>query len=418
MNHTSESKLEHDYKWDTAEIKRSAGAFDGENVGFIRRVFHPTVSDIGPGSIKILTAIQIIKQYQDTPQGKALGLDQYKLTDLKALASDLNDRNNSLSIKIAALVVLNGQKFFSDKSIDGIPWAKLTKEQQDAALTAYYTLGEHAVSVDMAKNEFLPFTSGAKVGKVGPWILFGNNYSNLNAILAKGRSLGLSVAPVPRPKPSQKASSKYTKHAQAGAVLPAVRKVLDALPADSTSIANIAVDAAHAPAAKYMAAGGSLPQALAPQLVAAILAEVNRRELKDRSLAQGRPGSLVNELQFAVKHKIAAAPWIGRTADSTPVFTRFSVVQRQTLPSIAPTGPRARDDISTERFTSHHFDPAAAAERKYSAPIAGADKKIDPLALRGALEELLERQGRLPPSGASAFDPLLTPAWPGLQLPA
>jgi hypothetical protein len=58
------------------------------------------------------------------------------------------------------------------------------------------------------------------------------------------------------------------------------------------------------------------------------------------------------------------------------------------------------------------------AEKKTSAPMAGADKKIDPRSLRGALEELLDRQSRLPPSGASAFDPLLTPAWPGLQLPA
>jgi hypothetical protein len=98
---------------------------------------------------------------------------------------------------------------------------------------------------------------------------------------------------------------------------------------------------------------------------------------------------------------------------------RFSpFMERDALPSMAPIGRRGRGDISPEQFTSHFLDPATPAEQKYSPPMVGAAKKIDPRALRGALEELLERQGRLPPSGASAFDPLLTPAWPGLQLPA
>jgi len=412
----SEQSYEEEYQRDLQDIARNPGILDGNPWG--RYFVYPTVRDIGPGSIKVFTAIQIIKQYQDTPQGKALGLDTYKLTDLKAIVHDLNDPANLLSIKIAGLVILRGQKFFSDKSVDGIPWAKLTKEQQDAALTAYYTLGEHAVSVDMAKNEFRPFTPAPKGGKVGPWILFGNNYSNLNAILAKGRSLGLSVAPVPRLKAPQKTSSKYTKYAESGTILAPVRNVLDALPESPTSGGNIAADAAHAPAANYVAAGGSLPQALAPQLVAAILAAVNRPESKYTSLAQGRPGSLVNELQSALKHKMSVAPWVAGTASSAPVFSRLSLSQHETLPSIAPISRRGRDDISTERLTSHRFDPATPAAKKTSAPMAGADKKIDPRSLRGALEELLDRQSRLPPSGASAFDPLLTPAWPGLQLPA
>jgi hypothetical protein len=88
------------------------------------------------------------------------------------------------------------------------------------------------------------------------------------------------------------------------------------------------------------------------------------------------------------------------------------------LPSVAPI---RRDDevrLATHNRAMHHSDTGLRTGNQPPAPIAGADKKIDQLALRGALEDLLERQGRLPPSGASAFDPLLTPAWPGLQLPA
>jgi hypothetical protein len=51
------------------------------------------------------------------------------------------------------------------------------------------------------------------------------------------------------------------------------------------------------------------------------------------------------------------------------------------------------------------------------APVLPAEKKIDQRQLRGALDELLSLQGRLPPAGGAAFDARLTPAWPGLQLP-
>jgi hypothetical protein len=413
----SEQSYEEEYQKDLQDIARNPGILDGNPWG--RYLSYPTVRDIGPGSIKVFTAIQIIKQYQETAQAKALGLDKYKLTDLKAIVHDLNDPANPLSIKIAGLVVLNGQKFFSDKSIAGIPWAKLTKEQQDAALTAYYTVGEHAVSVDMAKNEFFPFAPGPKGGKVGPWILFGNNYSNLNTILAKGRSLGLSVAPVARPKPPRKAQPEYMKHAGTGAMLAPARKVLDLLPVGTNYIANIAaaVEAANVPAAKYMAAAGGLPQSLAPRLWAELPADVNRRGSTYTALAQGQPGSLVSELYLAMKDRTAMALWVAGAAASAPVFSRFSAIERRTLPSISPIGRRARDEVSAEPLVARSAESAMPAAGQYAAPVLPAGQKIDQRRLRGALDELLSRQGRLPPSGGAAFDPLLTPAWPGLQLP-
>jgi hypothetical protein len=39
-------------------------------------------------------------------------------------------------------------------------------------------------------------------------------------------------------------------------------------------------------------------------------------------------------------------------------------------------------------------------------------------ALKLALQDYFDQQARLPPNGATGFDPRLTPAWPALQLPA
>jgi hypothetical protein len=404
----SEQRYEEEYQKDLRDIARNPGILDGNPWG--RYFDYPTVRDIGPGSIKVFTAIQMIKQYQDTPQGKALGLDKYKLTDLKAIVHDLNDPANPLSIKIAGRVILQGQKFFADKSIDGIPWAKLTKEQKDAALTAYDTVGENAVSADMARNKFFPFMPGPRGGQVGPWILFGNNYSNLNAILAKGRSIGLSVAPVARQKPVQKAQPAFLKHAGAGTMLTPAQKTFDALTSDGTSLTSTiaALGAANAPVAKFMAVGQTLLEVTAPHIGARFLTDMNWRGRNYTALAQGRPGSVANELHLAMKHIVAR---------SAPVLSGYSVSNTQSLPSIAPIGHRARDGISADQTVARSADNVLPAPDRNSTPVLPAGQQIDHRQLRGALEDLLNRQARLPPSCATAFDPRLSPAWPGLKMP-
>jgi hypothetical protein len=105
---------------------------------------------------------------------------------------------------------------------------------------------------------------------------------------------------------------------------------------------------------------------------------------------------------------------VGGIFQNGPRLSPFT--DRDALPSIAPVGRRGRGNISAEQFSSHFLDPAMPPEKNYSEQTVGAEKKIDPRALRGALQELLERQGRLPPSGGAAFDGRLTPAWPGLQI--
>ncbi len=71
------------------------------------------------------------------------------------------------------------------------------------------------------------------------------------------------------------------------------------------------------------------------------------------------------------------------------------------------TGPRF-----AARATGGEVDTGATAATN---PAASAEHRK---ALKLALQEYFDQQSRLPPNGATGFDPRLTPAWPALQLPA
>ncbi len=114
----------------------------------------------------------------------------------------------------------------------------------------------------------------------------------------------------------------------------------------------------------------------------------------------------------------------------------FAPVLRPALPSIAPrmsssssyAGPRAsRQNELGLGFsgvggeTSESFAPV----RRYGADTGSAAVSEDALvssaarsqALKLAIGEFFDQQARLPPSGATGFDPRLTPAWSGVKLP-
>ena len=96
----------------------------------------------------------------------------------------------------------------------------------------------------------------------------------------------------------------------------------------------------------------------------------------------------------------------------------YSPFWEREVPSIAPIGRRGVAETSGETMIAHYDGIGEQGAHQHSKPEISAAQKLDPLKLRGALEDLLTRQARLPPSGATAFDPRVTPAWPGLQLPA
>jgi|GEM_PF-2619051 hypothetical protein len=105
-----------------------------------------------------------------------------------------------------------------------------------------------------------------------------------------------------------------------------------------------------------------------------------------------------------------------------------------TAVSVAPTRARRVDnsklsDQRIDRFPRHASEvkPAnylaswAAASsglgRGFSEPESLTAKTALPNNLLRELDEYFMRQARLPPSGATAFDPRVTPAWAGLKIP-
>lgn len=88
------------------------------------------------------------------------------------------------------------------------------------------------------------------------------------------------------------------------------------------------------------------------------------------------------------------------------------------LPSVAPIRPDNGPQLAAQQPAAHHAGDGLSAGGQRPASMVGAEKNIEPWMLRGKLEDLLSHQARLPPSGATAFDPRVTPAWPGLQFPA
>jgi hypothetical protein len=193
------------------------------------------------------------------------------------------------------------------------------------------------------------------------------------------------------------------KHAEAGDILAPVGRILDALPADRHSVVHTMANATNAPATKYIARPGGLPHALAQGANYAFHSAVTQRGSKHVAVAQGRPSDLNPEFIRAQKNVL-------------PALYMSLTSQREVLPSIAPAAGRP-GVMSTQQLTRHHSMAISSSDCQDSIAAHSMAKKIGKQNLRLAMSDLLNAQARLPPSGPTAFDPRLTPAWAGLKLP-
>jgi hypothetical protein len=117
---------------------------------------NPTLWDVGPGKIKIHTAIDMLDSYLVAHPGAAadpasdpLQLKKYD-GHLQDLVRDLQDANNPLTFKIAGLVAKAGADFFSEK-IGAAGWAAIDPDTQAALTTQYYVRGDHTMELDWQK---------------------------------------------------------------------------------------------------------------------------------------------------------------------------------------------------------------------------------------------------------------------------
>jgi hypothetical protein len=449
----SEERLEIEYQETVENVTKKPGAMDGNPaLGYISE---PVRRDMGPGSIKLYTAMRIIQQYVKTPEGKAAGFGQYGPHDLKKVMRDLWDPNNPLTINVEGFVIREGQAFFAGKTIDGVNWEALSQQQKDAALTAYSTLGEHAVAADMKAGAFHPFTTGPKGGKVGAWIYFGHNYAALGAAL-KGNTKGLrmlgampSIAPVKKwPRGALRFGAARPLLPQSG--MSGAPKLRLAAGQRHAAFVRPLGGMTFAVAADVERRGGPVTSrgaggiARAAMLPAGALSKLARGQIAGDSVryAAGRPvGSVAPAAVVVQPHAAGNTVSVavgtmpgdnqtrlpGRRAFSGPAsfgLTRASgsagstALARRALPSIAPTGTlttrRGHHDVRADRrgdVAQHVYDGPRdmTADRSEERPVTESD-------VARMVRDCLDRQGRLPPSGATGFDPRLTPAWAGLKL--
>lgn len=185
-------RLEAEYAAARTTLKADPKAFDG-NHGVLKQFQDPILADVGPGHVKILTAFELIDRNADSEMGRQLGLDRYR-HDRAAIVRDLEDPNNALSLKIAGLMVRDGQAYLGRQQIEGRSWNELDGRQKDAALVSYYTLGESAVATRIAAGDFRPSTGGAS----GGWVMHKTNRADVLGILEAKACLVADSGPRPR----------------------------------------------------------------------------------------------------------------------------------------------------------------------------------------------------------------------------
>ena len=121
------------------------------NPGFEHRLANPVFFDVGPGNIKIRTAISMLQNYSRMfPDSDPLDLKRYN-DRYDLLVRDLKNPDSDTTIKIAGLVAREGHDFFA-KAMTPQRWAALSDDQRAAALTKYYAVGKERMEDDFAKR--------------------------------------------------------------------------------------------------------------------------------------------------------------------------------------------------------------------------------------------------------------------------
>lgn len=109
------------------------------NLNLQQRLDYPAGIDLGPGNIKLTTAITLLdnytEQYQDSDP---LNIKQYN-SDYVKLISDLIDNDSTATAKFAGLMISRGANWFSSHAAN---WNELSAIDKEALLVAYYRMGE------------------------------------------------------------------------------------------------------------------------------------------------------------------------------------------------------------------------------------------------------------------------------------
>lgn len=123
---------------------------------------HPTIPeklrdrtkiDIGPGNIRVDTAIDLVQRYVQRHSGS--GKDPLKLLkykkDYDRLIDDLLEFDHpETSYAVAGLYLAQGKRLF--RRMSNRAWDNLPPDQQDALLVTYYKLGEEQIARNIERR--------------------------------------------------------------------------------------------------------------------------------------------------------------------------------------------------------------------------------------------------------------------------
>ena len=118
------------------------------------KIAHPLLFDVGPGNIKLRTAISLLDNYNSQYNGDNdfMDLSKYK-GNLPQFVSDLQDPKNPLTAKLSGLLAQEATQFYQIQ-MSPTAWNRLDDDQKAAAITQYYVRGPEKLTQEAEGQEF------------------------------------------------------------------------------------------------------------------------------------------------------------------------------------------------------------------------------------------------------------------------
>lgn len=117
------------------------------------KFLHPAMIDVGPGNVRIETAIDLLEDYLASHRSDGrdpLELRQYE-NNYDKLVDDILDFNQpKATMAFAGLMVAKADAFFKDKN--AAAWDRLSDDEKDALRVTYYKLGPEMLSKNIDRK--------------------------------------------------------------------------------------------------------------------------------------------------------------------------------------------------------------------------------------------------------------------------
>ncbi|MGO8951930.1 MAG: hypothetical protein ACLPWS_03060 [Rhodomicrobium sp.] len=160
-------------------------------------VRYPMLFDVGPGNIKLRTAISLLDNYNSQYQGESdfLGLNRYN-GNLPQFINDLRNPGNPLTANVSGLLASEATQYYK-YHMTPAGWDFLPDDQKAAAVTQYYVRGPEKLAQEAGGQRYW-FPDFSKPGSS-----FYNYKDNANVLRA---ALGYNTYPLdqnaPQPAPA------------------------------------------------------------------------------------------------------------------------------------------------------------------------------------------------------------------------